>query len=87
MAFIVQPVAQQYTTASHTGVIFALEPVFAGVVAAVFAHEILSFKSYLGAFLMVASIFIMEIDFSAIGNKKSKDVEVIGAEEKEAASE
>ena len=87
VAFIVQPVAQQYTTASHTGVIFALEPVFAGVVAAVFAHEILSFKSYLGAFLMVASIFIMEIDFSAIGNKKSKDVEVIGAEEKEAASE
>ncbi len=65
VAFIVQPVAQQYTTASHTGVIFALEPVFAGVVAAVFAHEILSFKSYLGAFLMVASIFIMEIDFSA----------------------
>ena len=81
VAFIVQPVAQQYTTASHTGVIFALEPVFAGIVAAVFAHEILSFKSYLGAILMVASIFIMEIDFSAIGNKKTKDVEVIVNEE------
>ena len=81
VAFIVQPVAQQYTTASHTGVIFALEPVFAGIVAAVFAHEILSFKSYLGAFLMVASIFIMEIDFSTIGNRKTKDVEVIRAEE------
>lgn len=30
---------------------------------------------------MVASIFIMEIDFSAIGNKKTKDVEVIVNEE------
>ena len=31
---------------------------------------------------MVASIFIMEIDFSAIGNKKKKtDMKVIGAEE------
>ena len=72
VAFIVQPIAQQYTTASHTGVIFALEPVFAGIVAAVFAHEILSFKSYFGAFLMVASIFIMEIDFDALKKEKEE---------------
>lgn len=94
VAFIVQPIAQQYTTASHTGVIFALEPVFAGIVAAVIAHEYLSVKSYIGAILMVASIFVMEIDFSAIGNRnKQKDVEVERAEvlmqqeDKEVASE
>ena len=75
VAFIVQPIAQQYTTAAHTGVIFALEPVFAGIVAAVLAHEILSFKSYIGAFLMVASIFIMEIDFDAIKKKKGRNDE------------
>ena len=72
IAFVVQPIAQQYTTASHTGVIFALEPVFAAVVAAVFAGEFLSAKSYFGAFLMVASLFIMEIDFSALGKKKKE---------------
>ena len=72
VAFVVQPIAQQYTTASHTGVIFALEPVFAAVVAAVFAGEFLSAKSYFGAFLMVTSIFIREIDFSAIGKKKQE---------------
>lgn len=72
VAFIVQPIAMQYTTASHTGVIFALEPVFAGIVAAVFAHEILSLKSYIGALLMVASIFIMEIDFDTIKKKKGE---------------
>ena len=63
VAFVLQPVAQQYTTASHGGVIFTLEPVFAAVVAYFFAGEILSFKAYLCSALMLASIFIMEIDF------------------------
>lgn len=75
VAFVVQPIAQQYTTAAHTGVIYALEPVFAAIVAVVFAHEFLSPKSYFGAFLMVASVMVMEIDFGSIRKKKkvSKD--------------
>ena len=70
VAFVLQPVAQQYTTASHVGVIFTLEPVFAAVVAYFFAGEILSFKAYLGAALMLASIFIMEIDFKTLKKKE-----------------
>ena len=74
VAFVIQPVAQQYTTAAHTGVIFALEPVFAAVVAVIFAHEILTLKSYFGAFLMVLSIFVMEMDFGSL-MKKNKGTE------------
>ena len=70
LAFIIQPIAQQYTTAAHTGVIFTLEPVFSAIVAAIFAGEILSLKSYFGAALMLASIFIMEIDFDGLKKKK-----------------
>lgn len=70
VAFVVQPIAQQYTTASHTGIIYALEPVFAAVVAVIFANEILSAKSYFGAFLMMASIFVMEINFKKILKKE-----------------
>ena len=70
LAFIIQPIAQQYTTAAHTGVIFTLEPVFSAIVAAIFAGEILSLKSYFGAALMLASIFIMEIDFDSLKKKK-----------------
>lgn len=66
LAFIIQAIAQQYTSASHVGVIFSLEPVFAGVVAFFLAHEILSARAYFGAFLMVLSIFIMEIDFRSL---------------------
>ena len=72
IAFIVQCIAQQYTEASHVGVIFSLETVFAGIVAYVFAHEVLSFQSYAGAALMVASIFIMEINFSKFRLCKKK---------------
>lgn len=61
VAFIVQAIAQQYTSASHVGVIFSLETLFAGAVAFVFAKEVLTFKAYFGAALMVSSIFIMEI--------------------------
>lgn len=41
IAFIVQAVAQQYTSASHVGVIFSLEPVFAEIVVFFLAGEVL----------------------------------------------
>ncbi|MGI6751913.1 MAG: DMT family transporter [Anaerovoracaceae bacterium] len=64
LAFIVQSVAQQHTSASHVGVIFALEPVFAGIIAFFAAGEILLPKEYLGAAILVSSLFVMEINFS-----------------------
>ena len=72
VAFIVQAIAQQYTTAAHVGIIFTLEPVFAAVVAYFFAGEVLTFKSYLGAGVMMAALFVTEIDFG------SKEPSVIG---------
>jgi len=64
LAFIIQCVAQQYTEASHVGIIFSLETVFAGIVAFAIANEVLSIQSYMGAALMISSVFIMEIDFT-----------------------
>ena len=75
VAFVLQPVAQQYTTASHVVVIFALEPVFAAIVAFFFAGEVLSARAYFGAFLMLASIFIMEIDFKKFRYKRKMEEE------------
>lgn len=62
-AFIIQAIAQQYTKASHVGIIFTLEPVFAGIVAYFLANEVLSPKAYLGAALMLLALFMTEIDF------------------------
>lgn len=70
VAFIVQAIAQQYTSAAHVGIIFALEPVFAGIVAFIFAHEVLLPRAYFGALLMIAGLFIMEIDFTKLRIRK-----------------
>lgn len=72
VAFIVQAIAQQYTTASHVGIIFTLEPVFSAIVAFIFAGEILTAKSYLGAVIMTAALFVTEIDFKALFRKKDE---------------
>ena len=66
VAFIVQAIAQQYTSASHVGVIFAMEPVFAGVVAFLFAGEVLLPRAYAGAILLVGSLFVMELDLKKL---------------------
>ena len=68
-AFIIQAIAQQFTSASHVGVIFTLEPVFNSIVAFFIAHEILRPQAYVGGILLVASLLVMEIDFSSIGKK------------------
>ena len=70
VAFIIQSVQQQYTTASHVGLIFTLEPVFASMVAFVMTGEVLSLRGYIGAALMLLSLFIMEGDWSFLGRKK-----------------
>ena len=72
IAYIAQAVAQQYTTATHVGIIFTLEPVFAGIVAFLFAGERLLPRAYFGAFLMIISILLIEIDPKAIKDTKSK---------------
>lgn len=73
VAFIVQAMAQQYTSASHVGVIYTLEPVFSGIVAFLFAGEVLLPRAYLGAVILLASLFVMEIDFGK--RKESREIE------------
>ncbi|MBR0599517.1 DMT family transporter [Sinanaerobacter chloroacetimidivorans] len=65
-AFIIQVLAQQYTSASHVGVIFSLEPVFAGIVAFAFAGEVLTMRAYFGAILLISSIFAMELEIPKV---------------------
>ena len=70
VAFVVQAVAQQYTTASHVGVIFTLEPVFSCIVAFAFAGEKLLPRGYAGAALMLLSLLIIEGNWSSLFKKK-----------------
>ena len=81
VSFVVQSIAQQYTTSSHVGVIFCLEPVFAAIVAFFLAGEVLLPRAYLGAVLMLAGLVLMEIRLPGKGRKER---EALHETEKEA---
>ena len=66
VANIVQNWAQNHTSASHVGLIYSLEPVFAALTAYFFADEILSTQGYIGASLMFLSVIFMEINIKKI---------------------
>ena len=67
LAYVIQPIAQQYTTGTHVGLIFSLEPVFCAIIAFLFAGEVLFVQNYIGMVMLLAGIIILEIDF---GDKK-----------------
>jgi drug/metabolite transporter (DMT)-like permease len=60
-AFIVQGWAQQFTPPTHTALIFALEPVFAGLTSFFVLRERLGFRGGLGASLILAGVLISEL--------------------------
>lgn len=54
--FVVQPIAQRYTSPQKIGLIFSLEPVFPALLSFLFLHEVLSVKGYIGAALILSGI-------------------------------
>lgn len=67
--FIIQIVAQKYTSPTRTGLIFSLEPVFAAIFGYFFAHEIMSVNGYIGALLVFLSVIL-----STVKKTRSKTV-------------
>ncbi len=61
LAFGIQSWAQQYTTPTHTALIFALEPVFAWATSFVVEGELLSRAATAGAALILAGILFVEL--------------------------
>jgi len=61
VAFTVQLWAQQYTTASHAAILFALEPVFAVVASYLVLKERLSGRAWWGAGMVVVGILVAEL--------------------------
>lgn len=54
--FLVQPIAQRYTTPEKIGLIFSLEPVFSAILSYIFLHEVLGIKGYAGAALIFVGV-------------------------------
>ncbi|MDR3543496.1 MAG: DMT family transporter [Desulfosporosinus sp.] len=60
LAFFVQTKMQQFTTPTHTALIFSMEPVFSAISAFFLAGEVLTFKGLIGAGLVLGGMLISE---------------------------
>lgn len=61
VSFIVQPIALRYTTATHTAVIYTMEPLAAAFLAWALAGEVMTRQSLIGAAILIFSILYMEL--------------------------
>ena len=77
VGYIVQTTAQQYTNASHTGLILSLEPVFSAIFAFAYLGEILSVKGYIGGAILLAGVLFAELDFKGTDKRNHSDVESV----------
>ncbi|WP_394870855.1 DMT family transporter [Clostridium butyricum] len=59
--FVVQPIAQRYTSSERIGLIFSLEPVFSAILSYIFLNEVLNVKGYMGAALIFSGVVISKI--------------------------
>jgi drug/metabolite transporter (DMT)-like permease len=76
-AFTIQSWAQQHLPASHTALIFTLEPVFAWLTSLLFFGEQLGRRAMLGAGLILAGILLAELRPTSRG--KSQLLPIAGA--------
>lgn len=56
--FVMQPIAQKYTTPESVGFLFSLEPVFTAIFAFIFLHEMIMIQEYLGALFILVGVFL-----------------------------
>ncbi len=73
VAFSVQAWAQQFTPATHTALIFTLEPVFAWLTSYIVLHERLGTRAGFGAGLILAGVLVSELLGSAAAPSTSGD--------------
>jgi drug/metabolite transporter (DMT)-like permease len=69
LAIFVQSRAQQFTTSSHTGLIFSLEPVFGALFSFMILSERMQTMGMIGAGLIFLGIILSELGDKKVGEK------------------
>lgn len=67
--FIAQSVVQQYTSPTHTGLIFSLEPIFAAVFASIFLGELLTIQLLIGGTFILVGNFVAQLEHIVASRK------------------
>ncbi|MBW9147958.1 DMT family transporter [Clostridium sp. CM028] len=70
IAFIIQNVAQKYTTSTHAAIILCLESVFGSILSVVMLNEIFTSKMILGCLIIFVAIITTETKLNFLKIKK-----------------
>jgi len=74
--FVIQPIAQRYTSSEKIGLIFSLEPVFSAILSFIFLHEILDIKGYIGAVLIFSGVVFSQIKIQNLFHKGNGELNI-----------
>ncbi len=77
VAFTIQAWAQQFTPATHTALIFTLEPVFAWLTSFIYLKERLGVRAGAGALMILGGVLVSEL----LGHVDQPDVEAVPDEQ------
>lgn len=71
VGFIFQTLAQKYTTATHTGLIFSLEPIFAAIFAVLILNESFTLKDMFGCSIVLLGLLIAQVNIESVSKYKN----------------
>lgn len=74
--FVIQPIAQRYTSSEKIGLIFSLEPVFSAILSFIFLHEILDIKGYIGAVLIFSGVVFSQVKIKNLFHKENGELNI-----------
>lgn len=63
LAFLIQNIAQQYTTSTHASLLISLESVFGLIVSVIFLHDPFGPRMALGCGLVFAAVVLSKVEF------------------------
>ncbi|MCB2293707.1 DMT family transporter [Clostridium algoriphilum] len=70
IAFIIQNLAQKYTTSTHAAIILCLESVFGSIFSVTILHEVFTYKMILGCLTILLAIITTETKWNFLRTKK-----------------
>jgi drug/metabolite transporter (DMT)-like permease len=73
IAFLLQTVAQKYTTETKAAIILSTEAFWGMVFSIIILHEVITYKMMVGAILILCAIIISETKLTFIKRKKMKE--------------
>ena len=71
LPILVQSKAQQFTTPSHTGIVYSTEPIFTTIISVIFTGMMLPLRGIIGALIALCGVFNTIIGFNNIFKVKS----------------